>query len=246
MRVVAPLGPRRLQLVHAQHSEAVVERLVERYEPDRIVLFGSHARGNASPGSDIDLLIVKQTDRRPLDRRVEVEGLLADRALALDLVVYTPAELRELHALGDPFVVDVLETGRVLYMRKPTAAWLRDAREDLESATILLEHGKHRGACFHSQQCVEKALKALLLERGLQPARTHDLVELLHAVEGAGWSAMLSTDDAVFLNSVYRGRYPTEAGLLPHGEPAIDDARRAVAAAGEVMRVVQAVLGGRA
>ena len=225
--------------------EAVVQRIADRYTPDRIVLFGSHARGNASPGSDIDLLIVKDTDRRPVDRRIEVEGLLVDRAMALDLVVYTPSELRQPYALGDPFVLDVLETGRVLYMRKATAAWLLDAREDLESAAILLDHGKHRGACFHSQQCVEKGLKALLLERGQQPARTHDLVELLRAVEAAGWAVALSTDDAVFLNSVYRGHYPTEVGLLPHGEPGVDDARRAFAAAEAVMRRVQAALKGR-
>lgn len=224
--------------------EAVVERLVEHYAPDRIVLFGSHARGHASQGSDIDLLIVKDAERRPLDRRVEVESLLADRAVALDLVVHTPGELRELYALGDPFGADVLETGRVLYMRKPTAAWLRDARDDVESAAILLDHGKHRGACFHRQQGVAKALKALLLERGRQPPRTHDLVELLHAVEAAGWGVTLSTDDAVFLNSVYRGRYPTEAGLLPHGEPVVDDARRALAAAEGVMPAVQAALEG--
>jgi HEPN domain-containing protein len=50
-------------------------------------------------------------------------------------------------------------------------------------------------------------------------------------------------DDAVFLNSVYRGRYPTEEGLLPHGEPTGEDARRALKAAETVMKRVRALLG---
>lgn len=59
--------------------EDVVERRVERYEPDRIILFGSHASGRAAEDSDIDLLVVKETNRRPIDRRVEVGLLLLDR-----------------------------------------------------------------------------------------------------------------------------------------------------------------------
>src|SRR5262245_3553910 len=59
--------------------EAIVDRLVTGYAPDRIVLFGSRATGAGRRDSDIDLLIVKETDRRPVDRRIEVERLLADR-----------------------------------------------------------------------------------------------------------------------------------------------------------------------
>jgi uncharacterized protein len=225
--------------------DAILERLIERYDPDRIILFGSRAIAATKADGDVDLLIVKETDKRPVDRRVEVERLLADRSVPLDLLVYTPRELRELYAAGDPFIERVVETGRVLYMRKATAAWLREeAQEELESASILLTHGKHRGACFHSQQCVEKSLKALLLEKGWQPARTHDVVELLNSVEADGWTVGLPIDDAVFLNSVYRGRCPTEAGLLPHGEPTAEDAQRAVRTAELVMARARAALAG--
>jgi hypothetical protein len=54
----------------------------------------------------------------------------------------------------------------------------------------------------------------------------------------------LEMDDAVFLNSVYRGRYPTEEGLLPHGEPGAQDAHRAVGAAESVMRRARVLLEG--
>jgi len=223
--------------------EAVIQRLIAVYAPERIILFGSHATGRAREGSDIDLLIVKDTDQRPIDRRIEVERLLSDRQVPLDLLVYTPRELLDLYAAGSPFIEEVLESGRVLYMRKTTAAWLREAREELESASILLDHGKYRAVCLHSQQCVERGLKALILEKGRRPARTHDIVELLNVVTADGWAVGLPMDEAVFLNSVYRGRYPTEEGLLPHGEPTPEDAGRALRAAETVMASLRAALG---
>lgn len=194
----------------------------------RIILFGSHATGHEREGSDTDLLIVKETDKRPIDRRIEVERLLWDRKLALDILVYAPREVRDLYMLGSPFIEEVVERGRVLYVRKATGAWLAEAQEDMESADVLLDHGTYRAACFHSQQYVEKGLKALILERGRRPARTHGIVDLWNFVRTDGWTVTLLMDDAVFLKSVYRGRCPTDEGFLPHGAPTGDDARRAL------------------
>jgi HEPN domain-containing protein/predicted nucleotidyltransferase len=222
--------------------ETIVERLVTGYDPDRIILFGSRATGTSREGSDFDLLILKETRQRPIDRRIEVEGLLSDRRIPLDVVVYTPQELRNLYAAGSPFAEMVMESGRVLYMRKATGVWIAEAQEEVEMASILLTHGKYRGACLHSQQGVEKGLKALMLERGRRPARTHDLVELLNAVTADGWVVSLSLDDAVLLNSVYRGRYPTEEGLLPHGEPTVEDAQHALDAARRTVESVRSLL----
>jgi hypothetical protein len=50
-------------------------RLIEGYDPDKIILFGSHVKGDADGSSDIDLVIVKATEQRPLDRQIEVESL---------------------------------------------------------------------------------------------------------------------------------------------------------------------------
>jgi HEPN domain-containing protein/predicted nucleotidyltransferase len=221
----------------------IVQCLVSGYDPDRIILFGSHAVGEAREESDIDLLIVKETAQRPIDRRVDVERLLRDRRVPVDVLVYTPRELWELYAAGSPLVETVLESRRVLYMRKATAGWFADAKEEAEMAAILFEHGKYRGVCVHCQQGVEKGLKALLLERGRRPAETRDLVELLNQVRAEGWAIDLPVDEAVFLNSVYRGRYPSEEGLLPLGDPTEADARRALAATEAVMQQTQRMLG---
>jgi len=209
----------------------ISSRLIKEYDPEKIILFGSRAEGKDSEGSDIDLVIVKETDKRPLDRRIEVETLLSDRVVPIDIVVYTPDEMRNLYFMGSPFVEEDVEKGRLLYMRKATSDWIRDAEEELESAKVLYEHGRYKSACYHSQQSVEKGLKAIILEKGRRPERTHDIVDLYNAVTEMGSESGLSMEDAVYLSSIYKGRYPTEEGLLPHGEPSSADTERAVLSA---------------
>jgi HEPN domain-containing protein/predicted nucleotidyltransferase len=222
--------------------EEIRERVVSVYNPDRIILFGSRAAGTNTDESDYDLLILKDTSARPIDRRVEVEKILQDRAVPLDILVYTPQEMSYLYSIGSPFIEEVIETGRVLYMRKATGDWIREAEEELASARILFEHDKWKAACYHSQQGVEKGLKALILEKGEKPGKVHDIVELLGHANRLGWQIALAMDDAIFLNSIYKGRYPAEEGLLPRGDPAKEDAARAVKTAGAFIAVVKAVL----
>lgn len=62
--------------------EQIVNRLVEVYDPERVILFGSAACGRTDASSDVDLLIVEDTTARPIERRTEMERLLADRAVS--------------------------------------------------------------------------------------------------------------------------------------------------------------------
>jgi uncharacterized protein len=107
----------------AQSFEATLQEivgyLITDYEPRQIILFGSFARGEAHRDSDIDLLIVKETDESPLERRVHVRRLVSqpERRIPFSPLVLTPAELEQRLALGDPFYRDILRQGRVLYAR---------------------------------------------------------------------------------------------------------------------------------
>lgn len=121
--------------------EEIKETLIRFYDPEGIILYGSYAKGGASEKSDVDLLILKDTDERPIDRRIEVEKILVEREMPLDIAVYTPGEMRYLYSVGSPFIEEVIETGRVLYMRKATESWLKGAEDEASSALILLEHG---------------------------------------------------------------------------------------------------------
>lgn len=63
--------------------------------------------------------------------------------------------------------------------------------------------------------------------------------ELLHKATKLGFEWPLSIDDASFLNSIYKGRYPTEEGLLPHGEPSAKDADNAISLAKALLEKVK-------
>lgn len=119
-------------------------------------------------------------------------------------------------------------------MRKEAEAWLKISAEDLQSTEVLFERKLFRMACYHAQQSVEKVLKALLADREVDFPRTHNILDLNHAIKKLGYPFMITDEDAVFLNSIYRARYPSEAGLLPFGEPLEKDAEQALKTAREV------------
>ena len=142
--------------------EEITSRIARRYDPVSVILFGSRSKEGGNPDGDFDLAIIKETDSRPIDRRVEVEKILADRGMALDIFVYTPAEVLDIYRQGSTFISEIVETGRVLYMRKNTKIWIDDAENEIKSASILLKNGMHKACCFHSQQAAEKLLRALI------------------------------------------------------------------------------------
>ncbi len=97
--------------------ERIVRRIVEGYRPAKVILFGSHAYGHPTADSDIDLLIVKETSDRFIDRWVTVRELIADpeRRTPVEPIVVTPDELRRRLSEGDQFFHDIVTRGKVLY-----------------------------------------------------------------------------------------------------------------------------------
>ncbi|MBI4285706.1 MAG: nucleotidyltransferase domain-containing protein [Chloroflexi bacterium] len=106
---------KRIQKIIAE----VVEKIKKEYQPEKIILYGSYAYGKPTRDSDIDLFIVKDTDKRWVDRFVEVSRLIYKhgRHISIEPMVYTPHEVEERLAMGDDFVEDVLTKGEVLYAR---------------------------------------------------------------------------------------------------------------------------------
>lgn len=100
--------------------QTLVSRLIEEYQPLQVVLYGSLAWGSPDADSDIDLLITKDTDEPPLQRRIQVRQIAAKAGLRLPFssLVLTPAELERRLALGDEFYQNILANGIILYERR--------------------------------------------------------------------------------------------------------------------------------
>lgn len=92
----------------------LVKAIARQYQPEKIVLFGSLARGEGSKESDVDLLIVKRTVAPRIHRRVEaLRGI--PRNIPLDVIVLTPEELEFLEKEQSPFIREILAEGKVVY-----------------------------------------------------------------------------------------------------------------------------------
>lgn len=94
------------------------QKIVEHFQPIRVILFGSYANGDARPGSDVDLLVVMPHEDRPFQAAARVRRLLR-RAVgyvgALDVMVRSPEELDHRLAMGDSFMQDIIRDGKILY-----------------------------------------------------------------------------------------------------------------------------------
>lgn len=95
--------------------ESIVQQLILKYRPSKIILFGSAARGEYEKVNDLDFLILKQdVPPRGLDRMRELDNLI-EREMGADLLVYRPDEFEQRIKMGDPFIKAILSQGRVLY-----------------------------------------------------------------------------------------------------------------------------------
>jgi predicted nucleotidyltransferase len=89
-------------------------RIGEEFGAERVILFGSHARGNANPDSDVDILVIGAFEGRSVDRSVEIRMRLRP-SFPVDLLVRTPEKVRKRIEMGDAFMQEILDHGKVLY-----------------------------------------------------------------------------------------------------------------------------------
>lgn len=89
---------------------------VGKFRPDKIILFGSYAKGNPGPNSDVDLLVIVNTRQSTWDLAVEI-SLALKHSFPMDILVRTPREIARRLKYGDFFIRNILENGKVLYER---------------------------------------------------------------------------------------------------------------------------------
>ena len=100
-----------------QELHRIMEILIREHEPEKLILFGSAAQGEIHEWSDLDLCVIKRTEKRFIERLEEV-GLLTLPRVGCQILVYTPEELEAVKQQGHYFFVDeILGKGKVLYER---------------------------------------------------------------------------------------------------------------------------------
>jgi predicted nucleotidyltransferase len=112
------LGQKGHHMTQATLLEHVTKTIVERFRPKRIMVFGSHARGEAGPDSDLDLFIEMDTPHRPPDRAIAISEVFGLRPWPMDIVVYTPEEVRRLRHVNGTLLSVIEKEGKVLYEQR--------------------------------------------------------------------------------------------------------------------------------
>lgn len=222
-------------MVTLNDAREVARKLAEKISPVSVIVFGSVAR--SGKGVDLDVLVVTEEE----DMNAEVSGCLRDyqKRFGIDYFVASIDMITSSFREGSPFLNLIQKEGRILYMKNSRKEWIELAQEDLRQAEYLFNGEFHRGACFAAQQAVEKAIKAELLKRGWELEKIHHIRRLISISSDYGLHIACDEDDVDFIDSIYRGRYPVEEGLLPLKVPGHDDANRAISIAKSIFRQVK-------
>ena len=131
-------------------------------------------------------------------------------------------------------------------MKKQVKDWILLADRDLCASEILIkdEHPLTNIIAFHSQQTIEKYLKAFLIENDIPPIKTHDLIKLNSLIRDLK-DLGIDEDKLISINEVYvEARYPGELGLMPDGLPTNEQAVEVIEFAKEVKSIILKELNG--
>lgn len=211
--------------------DSLLRQIVATYAPRRVILFGSRARGEAGPDSDLDLLVV-------LDDDVPAEALGHDRRYqarrdyhgAVDIIPWRDADLRRREHIRGSFAATIKREGVTVY-EDPTkcstprplreeelvtpaeeaAQWADRAARDLRAADLMLgvDQPDIEIAAFHLQQAAEKLVKALLILADQEVPKRHDLRQLADRLgPGSPIPPALAAGLAGLTTWAISGRYP--------------------------------------
>ncbi len=102
-------------MITEQQIEDTVQTIVNTIHPQKMILFGSYAEGNPSEDSDLDLLIIQDTNISRSKRGREVRKFLRRIKIPLDILVYTTQEIEEWQDVKEAFITQIMAKGKVVY-----------------------------------------------------------------------------------------------------------------------------------
>ena len=102
---------------YQKELDKLSKQIIKKYKPEKIILFGSLASGDLRKGSDIDLLVIKESDKDYWQRAEEIAGILGSVKLNVpkDVLNITPEELKDRLSINDFFIREIINKGKVIY-----------------------------------------------------------------------------------------------------------------------------------
>lgn len=93
----------------------VINKIANTVKPEKIIIFGSNAYGKPTGSSDIDILVIMKTEKREIERMIEMSKVIQEyhKKIDFDILVKTPAEIKHRLEIGDPFIMEIISKGRV-------------------------------------------------------------------------------------------------------------------------------------
>ena len=95
----------------------ILDIIIEEYKPEKVILFGSFAEDEIHEWSDIDILIIKETSLRPIERCVELSRIVKPK-VGIDFFIYTPDEYKSLLSERYSFLINITKKGKVVYEKR--------------------------------------------------------------------------------------------------------------------------------
>src|SRR5687767_2758885 len=95
--------------------QGIVDQIVERFHPEKVILFGSYAHGTPYADSDVDLLVVMGTEEENRLHTAATIAMSVDHPFPMDIVVWRPGKLEESFARRENFATEILTRGKILY-----------------------------------------------------------------------------------------------------------------------------------
>jgi predicted nucleotidyltransferase len=101
-------------MISISQIQAFSQQIAEKFQPERIILFGSYAYGKPTEDSDVDLLVILPFEELPVQKAIAIRQQIK-APFPLDLIARTPEQIQQRLEMGDFFIQDIMKNGRVLY-----------------------------------------------------------------------------------------------------------------------------------
>lgn len=103
------------QQVTEEKIQEIAKKIIDQFQPEKIILFGSYAYGKPHKDSDVDFFVIKDTNLPSLKRIEALDRLFSRRPFAMDFLVYTPEQVQRQLGSGDFFLKEIISKGKTLY-----------------------------------------------------------------------------------------------------------------------------------